>query len=362
MSDKSKAQALVTKWIREDVRAMSAYKVTPAERLIKLDAMENPYSLPEEMTSSWIQRVSASTLNRYPDGNASELKSRIRQVLNVPEACELVLGNGSDELIQLIAMLVGGPNRVLMSPDPSFSMYEVISTITQSKFVGVPLHQDYSLDLDRMLSQIEIHQPACIFIAYPNNPTGNLFDEQQIRQVVEKAPGLVVLDEAYHSFSQTSLMRFTTEYDNVLLLRTFSKSGLAGLRLGMLIGKPVWTNEVEKLRLPYNINVLTQDVSLCVLERFDELKIQVDKILENRAYLFDELTSISGIDVFPSHTNFFLFRVDDSTQVFAALKVKGILIKDLKQTDGLLKNCLRVTVGTREENDAFLTSLKEILN
>ena len=342
---------------------MKAYSVPvpDAGGLIKLDAMENPWPVPEPIRKEWLSVLTDVEVNRYPDPGSAALKSILRQCLQIPDQCEIMLGNGSDELIQLITILVGGPGRVFISPDPSFSMYRQICTMTGTQFAGIPLNDDFSLDIDKLLDAIERHQPACVFLAYPNNPTGNCFDPVSVERVLSRTPGLVVLDEAYFAFCGKTWLDSIAVHPNLLVMRTLSKSGFAGLRLGLLAGHPEWLGEMEKLRLPYNINVLTQVSAHHFLRHYPVFERQSAQILQNRARLFEQLTEIPGVEVFPSETNFLLCRVSsDGDQVFRNLMDKGVLVKNLHAKGTRLENCLRVTVGTREENTAFVEALKSL--
>lgn len=349
----------ITHWIRPEIRALSAYHVPDPGEWIKLDAMENPYTWPEEMVDKWLQRLRGAALNRYPDPAARALSARLREAMAVPTGQALMLGNGSDELIQIIAQTLAGPGRVIMAPEPSFVMYRMIATCCGMAYAGVPLREDFSLDLDAMLAAIEQHQPAVIFLAYPNNPTGNLFAAADIDAVLRAAPGLVVVDEAYHAFADASYMARLGEFDNLLVMRTVSKMGLAGLRLGLLAGPSAWLGEFDKLRLPYNINVLTQMSVDFALENRAVLDAQTGQITADREDLWQALAALPGITPYPSRANFILFRVTgDADAVFDALKVAGVLIKNLNPAGGPLAGCLRVTVGKPEENAAFLQALQ----
>lgn len=347
--------------IRPEVLALSAYHVPPAKGMVKLDAMENPYSLPPELRSEIARLAGEAAINRYPDANAASLKDVLRSALPIPDGMDIVLGNGSDEIIQLIALAVAKPEAVLMSVEPAFVMFRMIATFARMKYVGVPLKADFTLDVDAMLDAIVRHEPALIFIAYPNNPTGNLFDAAAILRIIEAAPGLVVVDEAYHAFAGASFMGRLAQYPNLLLMRTLSKLGLAGLRLGMLVGRKEWLTHFEKLRLPYNVGVTTQSIAERVLQNHEVLLQQANVIRTERAVMIERLSVIGGIHAFPTDANFILFRVNEATQVFEKLKQRGVLIKNLNGSHPLLKNCLRVTVGTPGENACFLDMLKASL-
>ena len=360
----SKASSRLERWLRPEIRALQAYHVADATGMIKLDAMENPYRWPAELLAPWQQHLQGAELNRYPDPDAQILALALRQALEIPGTAGLLLGNGSDELIQLIMLSVAGPGRVIMAPEPGFSMYQMIATFVGLDFVGVPLRQpDFALDTQAMLTAIDRHQPAVVFLAYPNNPTGNLFDDETIRRIIAAAPGLVVIDEAYHAFAESSWMERVPEYDNLMILRTLSKMGLAGLRLGMLIAARAWTEQINKIRLPYNINCLTQLSAAFAMEQYATLRTQTERIIRDRETLYGQLAQISGLTVYPSRANFILFRTPQGTanDIYAGLRRDGILIKNLHKTDTVLADCLRVTVGTASENEAFLTSLRRLV-
>jgi histidinol-phosphate aminotransferase len=273
---------------------------------------------------------------------------------------QLLLGNGSDELIQIICLGLTTPSAVLLAPTPTFVMYEMIATFAGMKFAGVPLARDFGLDEAAMLEAVERHEPAVIFLAYPNNPTGNLFDARVIEKLIRAAPGLVVVDEAYHAFAQKSFLGRLGEFDNLLVMRTLSKQGLAGLRLGILAGAPAWLEEFDKVRLPYNLGSLTQASAEFALAQGALLDAQAAQIRTDREALFRELAAIPGVHAWPSRANFILFRIErkSATEVFQALLAAKVLVKNM---DGMIPGCLRVTVGMAQENDAFLTALKKAL-
>ena len=351
----------IEKWIRPEIQALAAYHVPDSSNTIKLDAMENPYRWPEELVEMWLQVIREVELNRYPDPSARVLKQHLRESMEVPDESEILLGNGSDELIQMIMMAISGKDRVVLSVEPGFVMYKMIATFMGMPYVAMPLNNDFSIDEAEFLKAIKEHQPAVIFLAYPNNPTSNLFDEDTIRKIIDAAPGVVVVDEAYHAFAEKSFMPMLNEYDNLLVMRTVSKMGLAGLRLGLLAGNADWLNEFDKVRLPYNINILTQASAEFAIKHRHVLDKQTQQICIDREILFTELSKIKNITVFPSQANFILARMQEdgaADKIFNALKEQGILIKNLNSVGGLLKNCLRITVGTNEENKKFLESFK----
>ena len=354
---------LIRQWVRPEIRALSAYHVADADGMVKLDAMENPYRWPEEIRRAWAKILEDLPVNRYPDPTAADLLPVLRGAMGVPDGMDVLLGNGSDEIIQMIALAVAQPGRVVMAPEPGFVMYRMIATFCGMEFVGVPLKPDFGLDPEAMLEAVERHRPAVIFLAYPNNPTGNLFDAAAMDAVLDAAPGLVVMDEAYHAFADASYMDKLGRWDSLVIMRTVSKLGLAGLRLGLLAGPGAWLREFDKVRLPYNINVLTQTGARFALEHKEMLDEQTAAICRDREELLRDLALIDGLRVFPSQTNFVLFRTRSrqARAVYEGLKARGVLIKCLDGGDPALGDCLRVTVGTPEENRGFLKALRDVL-
>ena len=353
-----------TEVIRADIRAMTAYPVQHAAGMVKLDAMENPYRLPQWLRDEVAKVVEQAELNRYPDPDAPGLKKSLRQVMAVPDCAELILGNGSDEIIAMLINAVAGPDTVVMAIAPTFVMFKVSAIIARAKYIGVSVSEDFSLDADRVINAMAEHRPAILFIAYPNNPTGNLFDEKAIERIVSAAPGLVVIDEAYHVFARRSFMSRLAEFPNMIVMRTLSKLGLAGLRLGYAAARPQWIREIDKVRGPYNVGVLTQLVAEKILAHHHVLEEQGSEIVAERDRLASALRSMRGITVFPSEANFILLRVPDAQKIYAGLKERPVLVRSLHGAHPWLENCVRFTVGTHEENqlllEAFGQSLKAL--
>lgn len=348
--------------IREDIRAINAYPVQAAEGMVKLDAMENPYRLPQWLREALASDLANTDLNRYPDPTAPKLRARLREVMKIPEGCDLILGNGSDEIISMVITAVASADAVVMAASPAFVMYKMSSLIAKARFVSVPLAGDFDLDAARMIQAMQEHRPAVVFLSYPNNPTGNLFTDEAIVQVLEHAPGLVVIDEAYQTFASRSFLPRVPEFPNLLVMRTLSKSGLAGLRLGYAAAGPEWIREIDKVRPPYNVGVLTQVVGERILQHPEVLEEQAKAIIAERARLYRELAAMPGVHPFPSEANFILVRVADATRVFEGLKLRRVLIRSLHGAHPLLEQCVRFTVGTPEENEAALTALRATLS
>jgi histidinol-phosphate aminotransferase len=345
--------------VREEILALKAYPVPAAEGMIKLDAMENPYRLPEPLREEVGRLAATLPVNRYPDPGAPELKARLRSAFAIPDGCGLMIGNGSDEIIQIVAHALARPGAVLLAPEPSFAMYRINAVIARLRYVGVPLNADFTLDPARFVAAIEEHRPAVVFVAYPNNPTGNLFPAAAIERILDAAPGLVVLDEAYHVFAGKTFMGELARRPNLMVMRTVSKLGLAGVRLGYAAASPEWIRELDKVRPPYNVSVLTQFVAERVLEHVGALHGQADRIRAEREAMLGRLRELPGVEVFPSDANFVLVRVPDADAVDAGLKARKILVRNFHGSHALLANCLRITVGTPGENELVAAALAE---
>ena len=344
--------------VRPEILALKAYPVASSEGMVKLDAMENPYPLPPAMRRELAQVLAGVELHRYPDPRAPKLRELLKRKMNVPAGMEVLLGNGSDDLIQVLALALARPGAVMMYPAPTFVMYAMNAAFSGMRAVAVPLREDFSFDADAFLERMKAEKPALVFLAYPNNPTGVLYEEKDIERVIRACPGLVVLDEAYHVFAGRTFMSRLAEFSNLLVLRTVSKLGLAGIRLGYLAGPPAWIGELDKVRQVYNVNVLTQAAAIFVLERLEVLEAQAAQIRKDREALKAELEKLKGMTVFPSAANFFLVRVADAPATFEALRRQGVLVRNLHPG---VKDCLRVTVGTPDENRILLTALREAL-
>lgn len=359
--------SLIDNLIRPDVLALSAYHVQDAAGCVKLDAMENPYQLPGPLRAELGRRLSEVALNRYPAPSYTELKAGIRRQLGVPDGYDVVLGNGSDELISMVSVACARPGAKVLAPVPTFVMYAMSAQFAGLQFVGVDLKPDFSLDLDAMLAAIAAHRPAVTYLAYPNNPTGNLFDEAAIVDILRAVgqTGIVIVDEAYQPFAQSSFMPRLAEFDNLLVMRTVSKLGLAGIRLGYMSASGALLEQFEKVRPPYNINVLTQATAEFVLEHSEVLDAQAAALREQRGRVAAELAALPGVEVFPSAANFLLLRITrpglDASLAHARLLERKVLVKNVGKMHALLHNCLRVTVSTPEENTLFLDALKAAL-
>ncbi|MGZ3254168.1 MAG: histidinol-phosphate transaminase [Burkholderiaceae bacterium] len=358
--------SLIENIIRPEVRALAAYHVQDSAGFVKLDAMENPYTLPESVQTELAQKLAEVAMNRYPPSYAS-LKEKICTKLGVPAGFDVVLGNGSDELISMVAVACAKPGAKMLAPVPAFVMYAMSAKLAGLEFIGVPLKPDCSLDLEAMLAAIAQHKPAIVYLPYPNNPTGNLFDANEMVEIIRAVgdSGIVISDEAYQPFAQASFMPHLPEFDNLVVMRTVSKLGLAGIRLGYMSASKSLLAEFEKVRPPYNINVLTQAVAEFMLDRLAILDDQAALLRDERTKLSVALAALPGVEVFPSAANFLLVRVNGPDnyidQVCAKLIQRKILIKNVGKMHAILKNCLRVTVSTPQENVLFFDALKASL-
>ena len=360
----SSIDALIQRFIRQDIQSAHGYAVQPSEGMIKLDAMENPYWLDPELQRELGRRLGAAPINRYPAQPVQELRQAIANYVNLPEGYGLMLGNGSDELISLLAMACAIPGASIVAPEPGFVMYRISAQQQGLNFKGVPLTASFELDSDAMLDAIRIHAPAIVFLAYPNNPTANLWDVEVMRSVIALAPGLVVVDEAYQPFSShgwiDEIRAHPERNQQVLLLRTLSKFGLAGVRIGYLLGPEALIRQIDKLRPPYNISVLNAECGLFAMEHRDLYAAQAHDIRQQRELLGPRLRAIPGVQVFPSEANMILVRVSDADRMFQHLKRRNVLVKNVSAMHPLLANCLRLTVGAPTENEQLIQAMKEL--
>ena len=347
---------------------MHAYAIQPSSGLVKLDAMENPFRLPEALQRELGRRLGSVAINRYPVGCVADVIAALSAFVRLPAGCKLMLGNGSDELISLLALACDVPGAAVLAPLPGFVMYEMSARLQGLKFIGVPLTASFDLDEVAMLAAIETHRPSITYIAYPNNPTANLFDAGVVERIVAavgRQDGLVVFDEAYQPFSSRTWMGrvggVETAHEHVLVMRTLSKFGLAGVRLGYMVGAAALIDEVDKVRPPYNVSALNAEATLFALEHADEFARQATVLRDERSTLLQALGDMPGVHPFPSEANMILVRVPDSKRCFDGMKARGVLVKNIAGLHPLLANCLRLTVGTPEENVQMIAALRASL-
>ena len=349
---------------RQDVQAMHAYAIQDCTGMVKLDAMENPYHLPPTLQAELGQRLGALAVNRYPGARIDELRAALARHVALPSGCALMLGNGSDELISLLALACAMPGASVLAPVPGFVMYAMSAQLQGLAFHGVPLTPDFELDEAAMLAAIARHRPAITYLAYPNNPSANLWDDAVIERIilaVGEQGGLVVMDEAYQPFASKSYIDRMDRHGHVLLMRTLSKFGLAGVRLGYLMGPQALIEQLDKVRPPYNVSVLNCECALFALEHEAVFAAQALAIREQRAMLFEALADFPGVRAYPSDANMILLRVPDAQRSFNGLRQRKVLVKNVSSLHPLLANCLRLTVGTADENRLMLAALQESL-
>ena len=360
----SSREDVIAKTIRADVRALKAYPVTPPWPGIKLELMEDAHLdaglSTAAMRKEMAERVAESAFNRYPDPSAPALKAKLREKLGIAPQHDILIGTGSDEIITMLSQAILAGGGTVVSLEPSFAVFKNAALAVAGRYIGVSLKADFTLDLDAMLATIAREQPKLIWIVYPNNPTGNLYPDDAIEQIIRAAPGLVVIDEAYEPFAQRSWMPRIDEFPNVLIMRTLSKIGLAGVRLGYIFGAPEWIGEINKVRGPFNVGVLQQVAAEVLLDHYDELKHHASLMIAERERLLVELAKLPNVTPFPSLANFVLARFSDAGAVFEALKSRGILVRNLSAMHPLMANTLRISIGTAEQMDALIAALKEI--
>ena len=343
----------------EKMKVLRPYQAENVDCKIKLHANENSFTTPKEIKVLFEKILREVDLNRYPDPDCRGLKTILSKRLGVSSK-SLVIGNGSDELIQFLLQIFCGPGETIAFPDPTFSMYSVLAKGMGLQPLPVPLNDNWDFDGNIFLETALRNNAKLIFISYPNNPTGNCFSEKSIKKIIDCFHGIVVLDEAYHDFSRKTFAHLIPNHNNLIILRSLSKVGLAGLRVGFGIAHPRIIEEINKIRLPYNSNSLSQLFCEKALENFPALQTQIDHILAERYRLQNSLKQIDSLTVFPTDSNFILFHLaKNADDAFQKLFENDILIRDLK-SHTRLKGFLRVTVGTPEENDAFLTQIRAL--
>ncbi len=337
-----------TKLAKPNIHSLKPYEAKEIPCKVKLDANESPYCIDITPDKKVLQR-----LNRYPDPEAKELKKTISKNLKI-NIENILLGNGSDELIYYLIIAFGGP---VLYPVPTFSMYGIISQALGEKNIRIPLNKDFDLDIDKMLTAIKKYNPKLIFLSSPNNPTGNCFSAESILKIIEASKGIVVVDEAYQPFSsEKGFLPLLKDYKNLAILRTLSKIGFASLRVGFLIADEGLINEVNKVRLPFNLNSVSQAMAMEAFKNKDVIESQIKNITSERERLFEELSKINNVSPYPSEANFILFRTKNADIVFEKLIKNGVLVRNLSSA---VKDSLRVTVGTPEENNFFIKALRK---
>ena len=345
-------------FLREDLADLTPYHVAQPPHRVKADANESPFDLPPEIRLELTEAIAQLKFNRYPDPSSDLLRTQLCEQLGVDKT-EIVVGNGSDELIGNFMLAFRKPEACVSFPTPTFSMFGILAQVAQLKAVGLPLDDGFDLNPEAWNVHLDAHPINLVFLSYPNNPTGTNFSADVIREMLSRSDTLVLLDEAYYEFSGHSLMEEREHYPNLVITRTFSKAyGLAGLRVGYVVAHPEIVDELNKVRLPYNLNRFSQLAATLLLKRPDRLAQHLQLIRNERERVFNALTAIDGIHPFPTDANFILFRTDPpALEVFQRLLDHGVLVRNLDRP-GPLQNCLRITIGTPRDNDLFLEGLR----
>ncbi len=348
-------------YLREDLVDLKPYDAEEIPYAYKMDANESPWDLPLEVRQVLAQDlIEGGQLNRYPDSNSTRLRQSIGKYLGVSSK-QVVVGAGSDELIQILTTAFVDKGDRVIYPTPSFGMYRIFTQIAGGVPVEVALEQDYEYDLDSFRLALTKHNPKLVFICSPNNPTGNMVEHEKLKDFICEFPGIVVVDEAYGEFTRETMIGWIDQLPNLVVLRTFSKAfGLAGLRIGYCLCNKELANQINRVKPPYNINSFSQKAAILTLENMDIVRERIDEILKQRELMYSALKGIDGIKVYPSQANFLLVQVPDGNSVWQGLYDRGILVRNFSNSP-YLQNCLRVTVADEKANQSFIKAMKEIL-
>ena len=346
--------------VKPEVRRLSAYTLTHFEADVKLDQNENPYEIPMDLKREVVERVLRRPSGRYPEFVPAALIKTLAKYSGWREDGILV-GNGSNELIQATLTVTLGPGRSLAAPQPTFTLYKLMATALQAKVIDVPLNpEDLTFDVDGLIQAARWSE--VVVVCCPNNPTGTLLDPDALAAVLKNARGLVLIDEAYHEFSGQTALPLLPKHPNLVVLRTFSKAmAMAGLRFGYLMAHPEIAREIYKAKLPYNVNIFTLAAADIVVEKRAVLREAISKLVQERERVTGELQRRPAVRVFPSKANFVLIRTPKPARdLFDALYKQGVLVRDVSAYP-LLERCLRVSIGLPEENDRFIKALDRVL-
>ena len=347
--------------IKPQIRALRAYSLSPDRASVKINQNENPWDAPARIKEETQRRLETRKWSRYPDFLPASLHERLAKFSGWrPDG--IIAGNGSNELIQALLMVTVGPGKRVLISEPTFALYRQISTVLGGEVISVPLTNDLSYDINALQETIGDLQPEVTIVCSPNNPTGCVLSGADLRALLISSNGLVVIDEAYHEFSEHSVVPLLSEYENLVVLRTFSKAmALAALRVGYLLAAPELASEIVKAVLPYNLNAVSQTAAEVAVEMYeDELRPLVRKISAERERLYGGLSRIAGLTPVRSQANFMVVRSSiDPKQVFGELIKRDILIRDVSGYR-MLSDYFRLSVGTPEENDLLLNALRQI--
>lgn len=349
--------SFINKWLRQDIKNIQAYKVANSANMTKMDAMESPFAIHKEVITEYVDAIKEAEINRYPEALANNLKKTLRELMNIPDKLDLLLGNGSDEIIQILTLACNKDENII-SFEPSFVMYKMLAKVAGLRYQPIELDKEFEINITKTLEIIKKTKPKIIFIAYPNNPTGNDFNKNYIRQIASSTNALIVIDEAYYAYCENSFLEELENFENMILIRTISKIGFAGLRLGLLIGAKETIKQFNKLRLPYNISTINQAGANILLKRKDIIEKNAQIIIKQREYMKEQLSLIKEIKVYRSSANFLLIETTKAQELFEFLKENLILIKNFSNTKNML-NYLRITISIEEDNNKLLKYIKQ---
>ncbi len=334
-------------------------KYLPAK--IYLSANENPSNVPEEVQLEIRKALKSFSFNRYPDPLANELRSLIAEANGLSRE-NVLLGNGGDELLFNLALCWGGPGRKFLNVPPTFSVYEANARLTGTEVVNIPRKENFDIDEEAVLARMAEGDIDFAVITSPNNPTGKMASETFLKKLLDSSDALVMVDEAYFEFSRFSMRPYLDQYENLIILRTFSKAfSLAGVRMGYVLANPGVIREFLKVRQPYSVDSVSQAIATAVFKNRSLFVPGINQIIEQRGVLIEELNKLPGVTAYDSDSNYVLFRVSGADKVWEQLYSRGVLVRDFSHAQ-YLENCLRVTVGSPDENKEFLAALAQILN
>lgn len=373
MADAGRGSDPLAALVADGIRRLAPYQVPRApDARAKLDANEMPFDLEPEHARELAEVLAQVPLNRYPAADCGELRAAVAERINVSERA-LVFGNGSDELVQLLISAFSRPREgsdraLVLYPTPSFIWFRLATLGSGLEPLEVPLGEHFELDLDRLRRVIASERPNVAFFARPNNPTGTLWPSSEIAGLAAEFPDvLFISDEAYAEYCGDSMIELVPRHPNLAVMRTLSKIGLAALRIGYLYAADSIVAELEKVRAPYNVGALNQAAAVWLLRRHPELLSQrCSQVIAERERMSSALDEISGVTVYPSQANLLLIRIGDpgdgrAGQLWEQLRERGVLVRNLDRP-GPLAGCLRVTIGTRRENDLLLAELGTVLS
>jgi len=352
----------VLKLIKPEVLELEGYSVAAPAHTIKLNQNESPYELPAAIKEAFVDRLRSAAWSRYPSQVPGDLCERLRETLGLPTGIDVLVGNGSNELIQTLLMATIERGAGTIIPVPTFSLYALVARVLGAALIEVPLNEDLTFGTDRILDAATRSRAKLIILCRPNNPTGTVIPIDGVKRLAERTGALVVVDEAYHDFAADNVLPLLFDHENLVILRTFSKAmRAAGLRIGYLLGHAALVKQLTKAMLPFNVSLMAREAALAILRNKNLLQEGIEEIIEGREALFQELAAIKGITPFSSQANFICFRTQVSAKaLYEALLERGILIRDVSGYS-MLADCLRVSVGTPEENRAFITALEAIM-